>query len=837
MNTGKHWDRRTGRGGALSEQESGGRQAALAELRARLEAGLARSGLNKTQLAARTRLGRTTVSEAFSAEPGRLPSARTVAALSAALRLQDTELLELLGRGSPAIGEAALQEPALPIRVGRPIAEWDPYDLEVHPVADTPTASGARAVPRCGSGIGASARVLPGYVRRPHDTVLAEAVAAAASGGSAMVVLVGSSSTGKTRACWEAVQPLGPDGWALWHPFDPTRAEAALVDLERVGPKTVIWLNEAQHYLGADQGIGERVAAAVHTLLTDRARSPLLVLSTLWPQYERAYTAAPQPGSFDRYSRVRELLAGRLVTVPESFDAAALAEAPALAKAGDRYLADALSRTEDGRLTQDLAGAPELLRRYRNATPGARALLNAAMDARRLGAGPHFPVVLLTDAAQDYLTDQEFDALTDDWAELALAELTNPVHGNEAPLRRVRHRADRQPLSRPNPVPPAPAGPFYRLADYLEQHGRAERRSFCPPASFWYAVHDHCTLPEEFYRLARSARRRHRLQLAQHLYQRAADAGHPYALSNLAHMWEDVGDSARATHLAELAASVGRTYALTWLAEGREEAGDRDEAERLARLAADAGDPHALGRLAWERRQTGDRAEAIRLAQLAADAGDDTALTWFAEMAERAASSAESQPPARLPYESTAIRFFHYHPYVPPEECGLQEDGGEAAHLTGLEDRVGSEARLLLAMLRERFGDQAEAERPTPPSADEEAAELRERIAQLAIDTGDIGVLNDLTQLMQQEGDWAEAERLAQLATARGDSYILGWLAWAKGRRAEDWTEAERLARLAVYAGDTLVVTTLLMPGSEYGKAARLWPYGLDPDGTPTPPW
>lgn len=66
-----------------------------------------------------------------------------------------------------------------------------------------------------------------------------------------MVVLVGTSSTGKTRACWEAVQPLADKGWRLWHPFDLTRADAALEDLKkRVQPRTVVWLNEAQHYFG-----------------------------------------------------------------------------------------------------------------------------------------------------------------------------------------------------------------------------------------------------------------------------------------------------------------------------------------------------------------------------------------------------------------------------------------------------------------------------------------------------------------------------------------------------------------------------------------------------------
>ncbi|MEU9117274.1 hypothetical protein AB0D04_37385 [Streptomyces sp. NPDC048483] len=69
-----------------------------------------------------------------------------------------------------------------------------------------------------------------------------------------MAVLIGSFSTGKTKACWEAVQPLAEHGWRLRHLFDPTRAEAALADLRRVGPRTVVWLNEAQHYPGHQLG-------------------------------------------------------------------------------------------------------------------------------------------------------------------------------------------------------------------------------------------------------------------------------------------------------------------------------------------------------------------------------------------------------------------------------------------------------------------------------------------------------------------------------------------------------------------------------------------------------
>ena len=128
--------------------------------------------------------------------------------------------------------------------------------------------------------------VLPAYVPREHDTALGSVVRAAAEGRSGIAVLVGGSSTGKTRACWEALQLLRdqPERWRLWHPIDPARPEAALRELPGIGPRTVVWLNEAQFYLdAADGGLGERVAAGLRELLRDPVRAPVLMLATLWP--------------------------------------------------------------------------------------------------------------------------------------------------------------------------------------------------------------------------------------------------------------------------------------------------------------------------------------------------------------------------------------------------------------------------------------------------------------------------------------------------------------------------------------------------------------------------
>ncbi|MFF8422577.1 tetratricopeptide repeat protein, partial [Streptomyces sp. NPDC015680] len=531
-----------------------------------------------------------------------MPSAATVAALARALKLPVEELLKLRRIAAGETGTASADVPG----PGRPIGQWDPHELEVHPAGPGKSPSNTDG-----------ARALPGYARREHDQVLANAVTAAAAGRSQILVLVGASSTGKTRACWEAVQPLAEEAWRLWHPFDPTRAEAALEDLHRVGPRTVVWLNEAQHYLG-NRKFGDRIAAAVRQLLLDEKRGPVLVLGTLWPEYAHHYTAPPTPGRDDPYSLVRELMAGHTLSVPDTFDAAALATATALAEQGDTLLADALTRSRNGgRITQDLAGAPELLRRYEQPRQAAsRALLEAAMDARRLGTGLHIPQAFLTDSAPDYLSDHDYDQLTDDWAEPAYAELAEQVHGKQAPLRRTTPRPTRHP---PTPTtdagttPPTPTGPVFLLADYLEQHGRTTRRHLCPPASFWYAAHTHLTHPDDLNNLAQEAKYRHRLQWSHHLLQRAANHGSTGALTDLAEMRVEAGDREGAEALYRQAADHGNTDALLSLAEMRVEAGDREGAEALYRQAADHGNTDALLSLAEMRVEAGDRegAEAL----------------------------------------------------------------------------------------------------------------------------------------------------------------------------------------------------------------------------------
>ena len=186
--------------------------------------------------------------------------------------------------------------------------------------------------------------------------------------------------------------------------------------------------------------------------------------------------------------------------MPAAFTAAQLQR---LSQAGDARLAQAAAGAQDGQVIQFLAGAPDLLARYRNAPPAAKALIHAAMDARRLGTGIALPRAFLAAATPPpgYLTDTEWDALDDDWLEQALRYTAKDARGVRRPLTRIRARPARPGTTGSGSRDSAeqladgqagpPGGPLYRLADYLDQHGRTDRKGQIPPADFWAAAADH----------------------------------------------------------------------------------------------------------------------------------------------------------------------------------------------------------------------------------------------------------------------------------------------------------------------------------------------------------
>ncbi|MBK3642772.1 hypothetical protein JHN46_19205 [Streptomyces sp. MBT33] len=103
-----------------------------------------------------------------------------------------------------------------------------------------------------------------------------------------------------------------------------------------------------------------------------------------------------------------------------------------------------------------------------------------------------------------------------------------------------------------------------------------------------------------------------------------------------------------------------------------------------------------------------------------------------------------------------------------------------------------------------------------------------ERLALQAANRGNIHALLRLASLREETGDGQAAERLALQAANRGNTAVLFRLASLR-EEAGDREAAERLALQAANRGNNSHPEMTLL--------GKLWPYGLDPDGTPSPPW
>ena len=219
---------------------------------------------------------------------------------------------------------------------------------------------------------------MPAYVSRPHDELL-RAVLDPAVAASRLVVVRGGSSTGKTRAAYEAVTARLAD-WRVDYPLNAA-ALAARLDAG-IPARTVLWLGELRQY--ADDHDGAKVLGRVADLLEG---SNHVLITTLWPEHWSAYTAASRagPGAADPAGVAGRLLTplpeltgsgparvdpgrGGVIDVPPRFTSANL---EAAARTGDPVLAAAATAAadagQDGQVTQYLAGAPRPARPLRRA--------------------------------------------------------------------------------------------------------------------------------------------------------------------------------------------------------------------------------------------------------------------------------------------------------------------------------------------------------------------------------------------------------------------------------------------------------------------------------------
>jgi tetratricopeptide (TPR) repeat protein len=450
---------------------------------------------------------------------------------------------------------------------------------------------------------------LPPYVPRDLDVDLRSAISAAVADGGGFVLLVGSSSVGKTRALAGAVQTVVPDWWLI-HP-DPTDADHLRAVAAGLATRTVVWLDELQRYLDPPTAL---TAGLVRRLTAAGS----VVLGTLWPD-EYARRSAPRVSDQpDPHADAREVLnLAAVIDVPHVFSAVEHRRAEALAE--DRRIRIALD-TPDAGFTQVLAAGPALVRWWETApNPYGKAIITAALDARRVGFGHTTTAAFLRAAAPGYLTAVQQATAPRMWLEEALAYATTPLHGAASALAAV----------------PSGIGQIagYTAADYLYQHAVKTRRTVHLPETVWQTIAEQCPSADAF-DLAEQAERRGRYHTAEELYRKAIGAGVEDAVDQLADLLAALnrvdeatsllqaqadGDASAARHLTFLLAGHGRVDdAIALLRQSAaEQPWDWETALRLDRLLAQQHDVEEL-----EQRATGGDGFAIGLfADLLVDQG------------------------------------------------------------------------------------------------------------------------------------------------------------------------------------------------------------------------
>ena len=387
------------------------------------------------------------------------------------------------------------------------VSAWSAEHLNVHPAVSDQ---------RVGAQEGF---VLPVYVARPHDVSIRNCLERLAAGSEArLLLLLGGSCTGKSRTAYEAVQAALPD-WSLAYPKTP-EALKVMLDGPPLPAKSVLWLDDLHNLL--NESGGEGAAALLRDLL--QKPGPVALIATAWPDACKELTTTPSSEQADRHYQARTLLREAWITdIPDTFVGADYEEFERLA-AGDASLTAAMhAASSAGEVTQTLAAAPELMKHWLHApAPYGKAVITAAIDARRLGVRTPLPDALLKAAAIGYFTPDERARALPTWFDEALDYARQPIKRVTSAL---------LPVARPTGMGRLPG--VSDLADYLEQHGTALRWDRFPPTTFWAAALDHLSNGDDLERLASNAFSRGRFRIARDLYLSALRRGCAAAFEGL----------------------------------------------------------------------------------------------------------------------------------------------------------------------------------------------------------------------------------------------------------------------------------------------------------------
>ncbi|MEL3944678.1 tetratricopeptide repeat protein [Streptomyces sp. LNU-CPARS28] len=621
---------------------------------------------------------------------------------------------------------------------------------------DALTAGAHRARP------GEDGSKLPPYVARDVDEELRGRIREAAEEGG-LVLVVGDSTAGKTRAAFEAVRELLP-GYRVLAPPVGARLRPAPEVLEGCGGlRCVVWLDDLEQYLGPEGLEPEVLAEFV------RLRVPVMATMRLKP-YE-TFSAGEEDGAdaggaAGGAAQSWAGLGARVLRMAEVVDLERLWSEGEMSRAGDSddsRIADAVAHHGTYGIAEYMAAGPVLLRewqRARRACGHARgaALVTAAVDLSRAGLRGPYSRGLLVEVHERCLADAGGSVLRPEGIEEAFAWASRVRLGVTSPLVPVREG-------------------WWSAFDYLVDGAEVAVPEWVRETALAHASHDNerAGVATSAYRagvfhvaeagvrpladkgnrqaifnLALLLDRSGRAEEAEALYRQAHEKGHPGGTINLAILLSQTDRTEEAETLYRQAHEKGHLDATINLANLLAKAGRAEEAELLYRQAHEKGHLNAAYNLALLLSHTDRTEEAEALYRHAHNGGELNATHNLANLLSEADRTEEAE--------------------------ALYRHAHENGHLN---------ATFNLANLLNRLGRTEEAE----------------TLYRHGHDHGDLSATNNLAVLLSKTNRTEEAEALCRHAHNKGHPNATRNLALLLDRTGRP-EEAEAIRREAA-AGNT----------------------------------
>ncbi|MFB8001523.1 tetratricopeptide repeat protein [Nocardia sp. NPDC056000] len=467
------------------------------------------------------------------------------------------------------------------------MAESDPYLLGV-----TPSAFGE---------IGLYGQRDP-YVARTRNEVDARLASAMVDGS--FVLVTGSSKAGKTRTLFEAVRAHLPAARLLAPTPGSLSQLAAHPELAESYGQIVVWLDDLDRFLTHV----DPVTPAILARLTAR-QEHTVVVATL--RLEARDRLRRNTGELTRDIRI--LLGSAVAIELGSTSEDDQEQTAAVAAYPDQELG------KHG-LGEALAGAPELLARYRDScysSPPLFAAIRIAIDWVRVGRPDPIPEPVLVELATELAGRLHPEAeITKQQIHAAISDARTPPvgAGRVAALSTIRLGSHAR---------------GYRPFDYLVAWDDGQQHAARPISdAFWYSAAESADLANLF-AIGLAARQRGRVTVASRLFRTAAEGGLLEAMYVLGVLCHERGDDSEAERWYRRAANADFDKAMLALGALIERRRDYDGAEEWYRRAANLGNTSAMKRLGSLLQRYDDVNSADDWYRRAARVGDLRAATFL----------------------------------------------------------------------------------------------------------------------------------------------------------------------------------------------------------------